>query len=42
MMSSKPDWVLVPPKLAFNGEHEFNTYPDEGIEQWHKKRKLDV
>ena len=41
MMSSKPDWVLVPPTLASKGEHAFDKYPDESIEQWHKKRKLD-
>lgn len=42
MMSSKPDWVLVPPKLASNGEHDFENFPDESIEQWHNKRNLDV
>lgn len=42
MMDSKPEWVLVPPKSASGGEHAFDKYPDEGIEEWHKKRQLDV
>lgn len=42
MMASKPEWVLVPPQNAAMGEQEFDKYPDEGIEQWHKKYKLDA
>ena len=39
MMDSKPDWVIVPPKTS-EREQSFDHYPNEGIEDWHKKRKL--
>lgn len=42
MTGSKPEWIIVPPQQAANGERDFVNYPDEGIEQWHKKHKLSV
>ena len=41
MLENKEPWVVVPPELAQN-EHRFERYPDEGIEEWHKKRKLEA
>lgn len=41
MLENKQPWVLVPPELA-QKEHRFEHYPDEGIEEWHKKRKLEA
>lgn len=41
MLESKALWVMVPPESAKN-EQQFERYPDEGIEEWHKKRKLEA
>ena len=41
MLESKEPWVIVPPEAAQN-EHHFQHYPDEGIEEWHKKYKLEA
>lgn len=41
MLDSKEPWVIVPPDAAKH-EHQFEQYPDEGIEEWHKKRKLEA
>lgn len=41
MLEYKPSWVVAPPESA-KEEHNFQRYPDEGIEQWHKKRKLEA
>jgi len=41
MLDSKEPWVIVPPDTAKH-EHQFKQYPDEGIEEWHKKRKLEA
>ncbi len=41
MLDSKELWVTVPPDAAKH-EHQFKQYPDEGIEEWHKKRKLEA
>lgn len=35
MVKHKAPWVRVP-----DGEQQFDQYPDEGIEDWHKKRDL--
>jgi len=37
MLAFKPDWVSVP--TGQNDKH-FEHYPDEGIEDWHRKRGL--
>lgn len=37
MLAFKPDWVQVP--TSQNDKH-FEHYPDEGIEDWHRKRGL--
>jgi len=41
MLVNKEPWVLVPPEVA-QKEHRFEHYPDEGIEEWHKKHKLET
>ena len=41
MLESKEPWVIVPPNAAKH-EHQFKQYPDEGIEEWHKMRKLEA
>ena len=41
MLESKAPWVIVPPESA-KKEQQFEHYPDEGIEEWHKKRKLEA
>lgn len=40
MLGSKANWVPVPPEGAT--DTHFERYPAEGIEDWHKKRSLDV
>ena len=43
MLENKAPWVIVPPASSLaNKEQQFEQYPDEGIEEWHKTRKLDV
>ena len=41
MLESKEPWVIVPPETA-KDEHQFQHYPNEGIEEWHQKRKLEA
>jgi len=39
MLAFKPDWV---PTHAGESDREFKHYPDEGIEQWHRRHRLWV
>ena len=41
MLESKEPWVIVPPEMA-KEEHQFQHYPNEGIEEWHQKCALEV
>lgn len=41
MLESKAPWVILPPESA-EKEQQFEHYPDEGIAEWHKKRKLEA
>ena len=38
MLGSSKSWVQVPPES--DTDKHFDEYPDSGIEEWHKKRKL--
>ena len=38
MLESKPGWCPVPD--ASPHEHQFDGYPEESIEDWHRKRNL--
>ena len=35
MVSHKVDWVEIP-----DGDKQFDQYPDEGIEDWHRRQGL--
>jgi len=38
MLSSRKGWVQVPPDS--DKDKHFDEYPDLGIEQWHRERKM--